>query len=202
MIQRFEDEYPECRIPKTTTNENDSDIASTTSSFGVDAATFSTSPTSPTDLPSPSPSEDAYIPLIRPEPPSRRASSPSLASRQAQEEGRMHRFGQRIKRDILRPETQDYAHGTTGTEVEAEYLQDLRRRLESFEGKEIQATLERLGPDGIFEAVGASAEDFREWQRRDPEGYERLMEARADALKIYHGQHSRGQMGDDGQVAS
>ena len=104
----------------------------------------------------------------------------------------MHRFGQRIKRDILRPETEDYAHGTTGTEVEAEYLQDLRRRLESFEGSEIQEAVERLGPDAMFEAVGATPEEFEKWQRRDPEGFERLMEAREDAVKVYQGGSATG----------
>lgn len=183
MIQRFEDEYPECRILHPNPNEIISDIASTASSYDTTLLTAAT-----TDMPSPDPEDDNYVPLIRPQSLSRRPSSPSLASRQAQEEGRMHRFGQRFKRDILRPETEDYAHGTTGTEVEAEHLQDLRRRLESFEGSEIRATVERLGPDGLFEAAGATPEDLEGWRKKDPEGFEKLMETRGDALKIFHGQ--------------
>ena len=97
----------------------------------------------------------------------------------------MHRFGQRIKRDILRPESQDYAHGTTGTESEAQHLQDLRRRLEAFEGGEIKDRVERLGPETVFDMIGASAEQLSAWQRGDPEGFERIKEARGHALALY-----------------
>ncbi|KAL6715445.1 Microtubules assembly and stabilization protein [Lecanora helva] len=194
MIQRFEDEFPETRLSKPS---NDFKISTTpTGTFSMDRRP----PPEPTlaapELLSPEPEDDSdSAPIIRPESLSRRPSTPSLASRQAQEEGRMHRFGQRMKREVLRPETEDFAHGTSGTESEAEYLQDLRRRLESFEGSEIQAAVENLGPDGMFDAVGASEKDLKEWQKRDPKGYERLMEARADALKIYN---SQGILGRDG----
>ena len=65
----------------------------------------------------------------------------------------MHRFGQRIRRDIFRPQTEDHAHGTTGTEEEAEPLQELRRRLESLEGEEIRAKVEKYGPDATLEEI-------------------------------------------------
>lgn len=102
----------------------------------------------------------------------------------------MHRFGQRIKRDILRPETEDYAHGTTGKEVEAEYLQDLRMRIENFEGPEIQEKVDQMGPDVMFDAMRATADDLAAWEKQDPERFERVQEARADALKIYQDQKS------------
>lgn len=197
MIERFEDEFPETRVPKPTTNGNISGIASTISS--LDATSFSSQATAAADIASPGPEDDNYVPIIRPESLSRRPSTPSLAFRQAQEEGRMHRFGQRIQRDILRPETEDYANGVSGREVEAEYLQDLRMRLEGFEGSEIQETVERLGPNAMFEAVGATPDDFAARQRKDPEGFERLMKARADAMKIYQGQKHPGHM-DNGHV--
>ena len=97
----------------------------------------------------------------------------------------MHRFGQRIRRDILRPQMEDYAHGTTGKEVDAAYLQDLRKRLESWEGSEIKETVERLGPEGMFEAIGASPEDLQMMMKMDPEGLERFKEARADMVRLY-----------------
>ena len=93
----------------------------------------------------------------------------------------MHRFGQRIKRDILRPQTEDYAHGTTGNEEEPEHLQELRRRLESLGGEEIKAKVERLGPEatlqdleterlrkeiGGWNSDGERPESLEEWRGR------------------------------------
>ncbi len=197
MIERFENEYPETRLPKPTTTTTDplsDDNASTSSSLEHPSLIHPT-PTYPGLEPASPDQEDiddSTTPLIRPASISRRASSPSLASRQAQEEGRMHRFGQRIKRDILRPETEDYAHGTTGTESEAQYLQDLRRRLEAFEGGEIKERVERLGPEAVFDMIGATAEELAAWQRGDPEGFERIEEARGLALALYEDQKGGG----------
>lgn len=185
MIERFENEYPETRLPKATSDDN---------------ASLSSSPEQPTTLIHPTPTypslqraspdqediDDNAIPLIRPASVSRRNSSPSLASRQAQEEGRMHRLGQRVRRDILRPEHEDYAHGTTGTESPpAQYLQDLRSRIEAFEGGEIKDRVETLGPETVFDMIGATAEELAAWERDDPEGFERIKEAKGNALALY-----------------
>ena len=97
----------------------------------------------------------------------------------------MHRFGQRVKREILRPETQDYAHGTTGTEVEAEYLKDVRRRLESFEGSEIKDKIERMGPEALYEAIHATAEELAVMEKNDPEGLTKIKKVRGAALALY-----------------
>ena len=185
MIERFESEYPETRLPKPTTTTAETvsdDNASTSSSLIQPTPAY---PALEPASPDPEDIDDNTAPLIRPASVSRRTSSPNLASRQAQEEGRMHRFGQRIKRDILRPETEDYAHGTTGTESEAQHLQDLRRRLEAFEGGEIKDRVERLGPETVFDMIGATAEELSAWERGDPEGFERIKAARGHALALY-----------------
>lgn len=195
MIERFENEFPETRLPKptnATTEPLSDDNASTSSSLEhTTTALIHPTPTYPALEPASPDQEDIddnTAPLIRPASVSHRTSSPNLASRQAQEEGRMHRFGQRIKRDILRPETEDYAHGTTGTENEAQYLQDLRRRLESLEGGEIKERIERLGPEKVFDMIGATAEELSAWERGNPEGFERIKEARGHALALYEDQ--------------
>ena len=192
MIERFENEYPETRLPKPTTTP--------TETLSDDNASFSSSPEQSTTLIHPTPTypslrhatpdqediDDNAIPLIRPASVSRRNSSPSLASRQAQEEGRMHRLGQRVQRDILRPEREDYAHGTTGAESPpAQYLQDLRRRIEAFEGVELKDRVETLGPETVFDMIGATAEELAAWERDDPEGFERIKEAKGNALALY-----------------
>lgn len=191
MIERFENEYPETRLPKptaTTTDPLSDDNASTSSSLEHPTTLIHPTPTYPTLEPASPDQEDiddSTTPLIRPASVSRRNSSPNLASRQAQEEGRMHRFGQRLRRDILRPETEDYAHGTTGAEFEAMYMQDLRRRLEAFEGGEIKGRVEILGPETVFDMIGATAEELEAWEKGNPEGFERIKEARGHALALY-----------------
>ena len=189
MIDRFENEYPETRLTKPTTTSLSDDNAST-SLLEQPIPTYPALESISLDTED---MDENTTPLIRPASISRRPSSPSLASRQAQEEGRMLRFGHRVKRDILRPETEDYAHGTTGTEFQAQYMQDLRRRLEAFEGGEIKERVEVLGPDAVFDMIGATAEELEAWERGNPEGFERIKEARGYALAIYKDQ--KGGMG-------
>ena len=189
MIQRFENEYPETRLPKPITITPPPNISHSSIPFDLTTPSQATD-TSLSDPASPDIEYDLSAPLIRPSSLSRRNSSPSLASRQAQEEGRMHRFGQRVKRDILRPETEDYAHGTTGTEVEAEYLQDLRRRLESLEGSEIKDKVESMGPEAVYQALGATAEELAAMKKQDPEGWAKTKAVRGAALTLYEDQGS------------
>ena len=187
MIQRFEDEYPETRLqpPPRASEDAISDISSS-----LDNSTLlKPAPSEPTIPPSsPDMIEDdgsTTSPLIRPASLSRRSSSPSLASRQAQEEGRMHRFGQRLRRDILRPQGEDHAHGTTGTEEEAAHLKDLRQRLERLEGPEIQEKVTRLGPEAVLAAIGASAEELSLAEKRGSSEEEIMRQIRRRAQEIY-----------------
>ena len=191
MIQRFEDEYPETRLPKPITITSSPNFSHSSTSLDPTTPSQATeTDTSPSDPASPDLEDDLSAPLIRPSSVSQRSSSPSLASRQAQEEGRMHRFGQRVKRDILRPESEDYAHGTTGTEVEAEYLQDLRRRLESFEGSEIKDRVESMGPEALYQALGATAEELAAMKKQDPEGWAKMKQVRGAALTLFEDEGS------------
>lgn len=170
MIYRFEDEYPETRIqPPDTIYENFSDAGSTPSSLDHTSVIATVKPDRKLSNSEPVYLGDSETDEVIKAPISRRSSDISLASRQAQEEGRMHRFGQRMRRDLLRPQTLDYAHGTTGEETEAEHLQLLRKKLESLHGEEIQETIQRLGPDGMYEAVGATAEELLQLEKGNPE---------------------------------
>ena len=165
MILRFEDEYPETRIlPPNPPYELSEASGSTPSSLERTSVIATVKPDRRL-----SNADPVYLDDSDPDDPeeiktsiSRRSSDISLASRQAQEEGRMHRFGQRMRRDLLRPQTLDYAHGTTGEETEAEHLQLLRKRLENLGGDEIQETIKRLGPKAMYDAVDATAEELLE----------------------------------------
>lgn len=81
----------------------------------------------------------------------------------------MHRFGQRLRRDVLRPETLDYAHGTTGEETEAQHLKELRDRCEALTGEDIRGAYEEVGMEGMLEKLGTTAEELKELHERDPE---------------------------------
>ncbi|KAK4696674.1 hypothetical protein P7C71_g1283, partial [Lecanoromycetidae sp. Uapishka_2] len=187
MIQRFEDEYPETRIPGSAPNEAFSNhVAATSLEHHPQALPPRSDSLATGAIPSDFLEDEADTSRsIRPSSLPRRPSSPSLAARQAQEEGRMHRFGQRVKRDILRPETQDYAHGTTGTEVEADYLKDLRRRLESFEGIEIKDKVESMGPEAVLDVIGATAEQLAHLEETNPEEFERVKKMRGVAAELF-----------------
>lgn len=166
MIQRFENEYPETRLTSSLhTTACQSALLANSSNVSHHSPTESCIDTAETvDADVESESEDTIrIPMQR------HGSDVSLASRQAQEEGRMHKFGQRMRRDILRPETLDYAHGTTGHEIEASHLKALRSRLESLKGEEIRHKLHTLGPDAIFEAIGTTAEELKALEKDDSE---------------------------------
>lgn len=82
----------------------------------------------------------------------------------------MHRFGQRLRREILRPEVEDVLHGTSGTEIEPLHIADLRSRLEQLDGPAIQEKVSRLGPEAVLQAIGASAEELERLQRGELEG--------------------------------
>ena len=175
MIQRFEDEYPETRLeppaPQTDidTSPQSLEHASLDSSSLADyrSEAFGTDNEGVEDA-----NGVLRVPI------SRRSSDVSLASRQAQEEGVVHRLGQRMRRDLLRPQTLDHAHGTTGDEEpEAVHLRALRERLETYSGEEVRQKLVELGPEGLFEAIGTTAEELKALGEQDPgirEG--RLME--------------------------
>lgn len=183
MIQRFENEYPETRLTSSlhTTACQSSLLANPSFSnaphHSPTESSIETAETADADVESES-EETIRVPMQR------HGSDVSLASRQAQEEGRVHKFGQRMRRDILRPETLDYAHGTTGQEIEASHLQALRSRLENLKGEEIRHKLHTLGPDAILEAIGATADELRALENDDPKEFKRArMAARSNMEK-------------------
>jgi len=183
MIRRFEDEYPECRIappePESCVEEPVSDPGNLPSpskdSFMHEKA--SNDDVDPTE-------DDEQSVTVHL---SRHNSDVSLAARLiTQEEGQMHRFGQQIRRDVLRPQVLNYAHGTTGHEVEAQHLQELRARVEAMTGSEIKEQVETLGPEAVLRHLGTTAEELLLLQQQDPEGFEKFRESQLMA------QHNQG----------
>ncbi|KAI4096499.1 MAG: hypothetical protein LQ344_001007 [Seirophora lacunosa] len=166
MIQRFENQYPETRLINTTpfgeTLRLHQQAPSTDDEAIPPEHTLSPTTTQPYKYPV---FDDTSTTALKPAL-ARAPSEHSLASRQAAEEGHMHRFGQRMRREVLPPDMLDYAHGTTGEEAEPEYVRELRSRLEAIGGEEIRRRVQELGTEGAMKELGATKEALVELERR------------------------------------
>ena len=181
MIERFEDEFPDCRIRvPSPPDEQNSEYSSLPSSF--------TNPFDPSNgkMGDDLDGESAVSPEDAEDRPtvSRHNSDVSIASRHlAMEEGRVHRFGQQVRRDLLRPQTLDYAHGTTGDETEPQHLQELRLRIEALDGSEIRDKIERIGPEAAWRELVPSMEELVLLEKEDPEGFEKFRQSQLFAMR-------------------
>ena len=93
----------------------------------------------------------------------------------------MLRFGQQVRRDILRPEQEDYHHGTTGKEIDPSHIQSLREKLEAIPGEEIRDRIEAIGYQAAFEELEDKAEKLRLCREEDPEAFEEFIKAQRHA---------------------
>ncbi len=168
-IKRFEDEYPESR-PK----QSPSIIAvdSRNSSYHEPPAGPLSRLTSLEEA-EPTPQTEG-----EPEPYSlnlsRTQSGTSLAARAlTQEEGRMHRFGQHMRREVLRPTgTNDVLHGTSEDDApEAAHLAALRQKLEGHSGDYIRDQVRQKGADDLIMELGINAQELRVLEREDPQAF-------------------------------
>ncbi|KAL8730393.1 MAG: hypothetical protein Q9181_004677 [Wetmoreana brouardii] len=167
MIQRFENEYPETRLSTTPFGET-TKSADTSATDAAIAPEDSLSPTTSHTLDAADEYESsttALKPAL-----ARNPSEHSLATRQAAEEGRMHRFGQRVRREVLPPDMLDYAHGTTGEEQEPEHLKELRKRMEGYGGEEIERRVAEIGIEAALKEIGATMEEILELRKRGEDG--------------------------------
>ena len=213
MIQRFEDEYPETRLAWSSPKQ----AASISSSLGtVEGAPLSISPedgmtssvatlrTETSGLSNDFSDEDV---AVRPSPkPSRHNSDVSLAARALSlEEGRIHRLGQNLRRDILgtpstTPGTTDNPSQPTagGTQAGSSAiggsvggieedpatetnLAELGKKMENMSGLELQQIVERDGWSGVMEKIGANMQELRQLQEKDPVGWEQFKESQVKA---------------------
>ncbi|EXJ83074.1 hypothetical protein A1O1_06692 [Capronia coronata CBS 617.96] len=186
MIQRFEDEYPEAKhLPSSTPMAN----GLPSPDLSMDASLLSASMDS-TGLTSLKSSED-YFP-VDPDASKnasfsdlpRRPSTTSLAAKAfTDEEGRMHRFGQSMRREVLKPVgMDDNLHGTSHNDpAEAPHLAALRAKLEEFKGEDIRAKVERDGADNVIRQLGLSAHELLSMRENDPEGFEAFKESQMAA---------------------
>lgn len=177
MIQRFEDEYPETKVPDSippAANGMPSPNPSVGDTSILSASVESNGLATINSAEEYFPGEDG-APAERNAKLSRTPSNTSLASKLfTDEEGRMHRFGQNLRREVLKPTgVDDHLHGTSTDDApELESLAVLRSRLEELGGEEIRQQVERNGADNVVRQLGINAQELLIMKREDPIGFE------------------------------
>jgi hypothetical protein len=177
MIQRFEDEYPESKIPTLPSLPGPAinGVGSLGSSF-ADTSVLSASADS--NSLSKIPSAEEYMEENEDREPlrlSRTGSNTSLAAKAlTSEEGRMHRLGQTFRREVLRPtQMDDELHGTSVDDPPEEpALAALRSKLENLRGDELRQKVNSDGVDAVINELKLNIEELRVLQKDDPEGFE------------------------------
>lgn len=189
MIQRFEDEYPECRLQpsEAVTADNASTHSSTPSSTSPPASSAPTPSTNISEPVQPDSEEDEQQPMLR----SRHNSDVSLASRALSlEEGRIHRLGQRVRNEILnssRPSSSSGARPDQHNSPENDqdlpnHLQALRDTFYNITGEEMRAGIERDGWEETLRRIGENAEELERLEKEAPEEFKNFREAQIAAI--------------------
>jgi len=184
MIKRFEDEFPETRIattaaqlsPLSIEKEQTSPIESvdnwnSVDVQGSDAEDFA--------LVENAQSDDEYgnvRPVL-----SRHNSDVSLASKAfTEEEGRMHRYGQKLRRDLIKHESNNQGHSFA---IREEHLELLRAMVEGLGGEELRRKIEDHGQDAILEELNDEASSLRlQLIQQDPENWKKF----AETMEVTH----------------
>ncbi|KAG9241631.1 cell wall biogenesis protein-like protein Mhp1 [Calycina marina] len=174
MIKRFEDEFPETRLPDKkalsslptdTEKAQGSPVGSLENWVGPDGQTSDNEELALVDT---AQSDDEYGP-VRPVI-SRHNSDVSLASKAfTEEEGRMHRFGQRLRRDLVYPDDD----ATNGHPVQqGPNIRLLRAMVEGICGEEVRRRLANESDDYVLEELNNEASDLKtQLIEQDPENW-------------------------------
>jgi hypothetical protein len=190
MIQRFEDEYPETRLQPSDTASINSSIGSVPNS-SPPISKVPTLDNSITDVTNQDSDEEEGLTLR-----SRHNSDVSLASRHmSQEEGRLHRFGHRVRTGLLNPSrptssSGDESHnnpafisGSMDDHGLPEHLRSLRMYFQNYSGDEMRQMIEGAGWEKAFNNVVENAVELRNLEREDPAAFQMFKESQIAALK-------------------
>ncbi|CAG8978267.1 hypothetical protein HYALB_00010219 [Hymenoscyphus albidus] len=185
MINRFEDEYPETRISEPPSTPPVTEVAnlrheSPSESIEISGHDGYTSDNEHALVEVPN-SDDEEGHGIRPVL-SRHNSDVSLASRAlSEEEGRMHRFGQKFRRDILKPDSED---PETKQHEQPKHLQMLRAMVDGLGGQEIIERLNLIGDERLLDDMSNEARMLKkELKEQDPEGWEVFVQSQRAAMR-------------------
>ncbi|KAN0113124.1 RNI-like protein [Hyaloscypha variabilis] len=184
MIKRFEDEFPETRLPTSVTSPPLPDMSpeSPSGSFelneGAESHISDTEPALAEAVASDD--EEGLRPML-----SRHNSDVSLASRAlSQEEGRMHRFGQQFRRDITKPDIDNSSTGSSENQDQPVHLQLLRAMVDGTSGEEIKNRILNDGEESVMRELSNEASELRQvLKEQDPEGWVKFVESQEAAMR-------------------
>lgn len=182
MVERFENEFPETRLDSGSTftlthtareNSDDTRFSSGQKSQKLDMEAVSIEPHVSDD-------EGNFVHHSL----SRRNSDVSLASRAlGLEEGRMHKWGQELRRSLIKPD-EGLQHENSALNISPYHLQLLRDMVKEFEGKEIRERIEKEGTDSVIAELSNEASALRsELKASDPEGWRSFVESQQVAQR-------------------
>ncbi|KAI7330310.1 hypothetical protein KC315_g5729, partial [Hortaea werneckii] len=123
----------------------------------------------------------------------RHGSEVSLASRaQTLEEGRLHRLGQHLRREVIdsptvlspSPSQTQFPSNTKDSATDADEqarITALGQRIESISGVELKSMVEGEGWESVLKKIGGNYDDLRKLQEQDPSGWEQFKESQMKA---------------------
>jgi hypothetical protein len=186
MIKRFEDEYPDTRLPDTDTASTHSSVPSSSSPPTSSVLTLPTKFTDTTGFES----DDDYeneTGVLR----SRHNSDVSLASRALSlQEGRLHRLGHRIRTDLInanRPTSSQTSQASLSGSMDndglPEYLVALREKMATVSGEDIRKITDEVGVEQAFDQIVDNADMLKQLASENPEEFARFRETQITALR-------------------
>lgn len=198
MIQRFEEEYPETRIGPPSSPRPAPSIASSRTDHGHPQTELSLDTQATADLTNHVSDDEDLDDETRAVQSGlkRHGSEVNLASRAlALEEGRLHRLGQHLRREVLDSPTSSSfpAHHQLTTasgsssqqqvaeDTEARRIKALGDKLDAISGAELKGIVESEGWERVLRKVGGNYDDLRKLQELDPAGWEQFRESQMKA---------------------
>ncbi|RAK98645.1 putative cell wall biogenesis protein Mhp1 [Aspergillus ibericus CBS 121593] len=182
MIQRFEDEYPETRIvPQTMPSYAIHDTSSQNSGddgWNGPALDSNQQNAINTDAEvAVDEEEDQYAVRL-----SRASSITSLHSRaMTSEEGHVHRLGQGIRRDFLRPSLDQADDDMTAFSFDESHMAALRDKLDRLHEEQTHSHFEGAGADRALEDLGTTVEELWAARKHDTETFEKFRQSQIAA---------------------
>lgn len=177
MIQRFEDQYPETRLPPVVPTSVAPDTGSQHSSedangVGAPGSNLNNSMIENENAVDDEETDQYAIHL------SRTSSMTSLHARaMTSEEGHVHRLGQNLRRDFLNP---SLGEGEID-EDDQSHLVALREKLERLHEQQSQSPFDSAHAEEAFEKLGNTVDELWAAQRQDAEGFEKFKQSQIAA---------------------
>lgn len=174
MIQRFEDEYPETRLPTQPAPAAAPDSSSQHSgeeTTGLNVGNNLNSSMIDNENAIDDEETDQYALHL-----SRASSMTSLHSRaMTSEEGHVHRLGQNLRRDFLNP-----PEGEGDNEGDS-HLAALREKLERLHEQQSEAPFGSVDAEQAFQKLGNTVDELWAAQKQDTEAFEKFKQSQIAA---------------------